>query len=71
MFCDACNKLVILKTNKVCMKCKGAVFINIAVICDTCSNNCKCCAACLKKIFIGLTNPNYKNLTAGCKSCGR
>jgi hypothetical protein len=53
------------------MSCKGAVYNNISVLCESCSNNNKCCAACLKKVYSGLENPLYKNYMGGCKNCGR
>lgn len=70
MFCDTCNKLVQLNTNKSCMNCKAAVYINISIVCESCSSANHSCAACLKKIYKGLTNPIYKNYIGGCKSCG-
>lgn len=71
MFCDTCNKLAILNVKKTCMSCKGDVYKNISVLCETCSSRNNCCAACLKKTFKGLENPIYKNSAGGCKSCGK
>lgn len=70
MFCDTCSKLAILNTNKTCMNCKGAVYNNISVLCEQCSASTRKCSSCLKNIYKGFENPNYKHLKSGCKSCG-
>lgn len=71
MLCSSCARLAILNIKKTCVNCKGAVYQNIAVICETCSATSKACAVCLKKIYKNLDNPIYKSIGPGCRSCGR
>jgi hypothetical protein len=72
MLCDTCSKLLILNTARTCIKCQGIVIQNIAVLCEACSIREKLCAACLKKVYQNkFDNPIYKNLTSGCKACGK
>ena len=66
MLCETCNKLAILYTNKKCLKCQGAITINISVVCEICSKSTNTCSACLKKLTPALTKK-----TGGCKTCGR
>lgn len=51
MLCTSCARLAILHTKRSCIKCQGAVYQNIAVLCDACSASEKTCAACLKKVI--------------------
>ena len=69
MLCNNCKKLASVDANNPCRKCKAAVLINIAVICEACSIDNKSCEVCLKKVYKGLENPIYKNYYGGCKSC--
>ena len=66
MLCDNCNKLAIVYTTKKCMKCQGAIFINISIICESCSAQNKSCSACFKKI-----QPLSNNRAKPCGSCGK
>jgi len=68
MLCESCGKLSFLHIKKSCMKCQGAVLINIALLCEPCAISAKSCSACLKKIHSQLTS---KKISPGCKSCGR
>lgn len=65
MLCSSCQKLAINIANKKCVRCKGLIQINIAVICDGCSSKEKLCSICLKKIM-----PVIKTKTNGC-GCGK
>jgi hypothetical protein len=51
MMCSSCSKLALLYvSNKQCMRCQGAVVVNMAVICEVCSATDKICTVCLKKL---------------------
>lgn len=65
MFCSTCSKLALLVTQRVCIRCNAAVFNNLSVLCEQCSNTNKICSICLKKI----QNPKPKY--QGCGHCGR
>lgn len=68
MLCGHCNKLNFLNTEKICFRCKGEVYTNIAVICDNCSINSNICAVCLKK----MNNSNVEKYKySGCGACKR
>jgi hypothetical protein len=60
MFCPGCSKLAHLFTKKNCLRCSGAVVVNIAVICEVCSIKDKICAVCLRKI------PSLSPRSGGC-----
>lgn len=64
MLCVNCSKLSYIYANKKCIRCNSNVNINIAVLCDACSNSDRLCAICLKK-----TNLN-KSQSKGC-GCGK
>lgn len=51
MLCPNCSRLATQQTNKKCNRCQGAVYTNISVLCDQCSNSSQQCAVCLKKII--------------------
>jgi len=65
MLCPNCTKLAFLQTNKKCMRCQGAVFNNLSVLCEFCSNTEKLCAVCLKKVISQVE----RNKGRGC-GCG-
>lgn len=65
MLCSGCNVLSYTYNEKICIKCKGKTSINIAILCDDCSNKDQSCAICLKKAGTSLNN----NKTSGCR-CG-
>lgn len=65
MLCTNCTKLAKLHTNKTCLRCKGAISINISVLCDKCSDNSNQCSVCLKNISKNNTKSN------GCGQCGK
>lgn len=67
MLCNTCNKLSILNSKKTCLRCKGTIYSNIAVICDNCSKNENLCAICLKKLYNTITRQRPKS---ACSSCG-
>ncbi len=50
MLCSNCAKLATAYTNKACVRCQGAVYTNISVLCDKCSTSNNQCQACLKNI---------------------
>lgn len=50
MLCSNCSKLLFTNFNKKCIKCQGAVLMNLYVLCDNCSSIQKQCAVCLKSI---------------------
>jgi hypothetical protein len=66
MLCPNCTKLATIYTNKKCIRCQGAVFVNISAICDFCSSTESQCSACLKKIV----TPAQRAAIGGC-NCGR
>jgi len=66
MLCSNCSKLATMVTHKKCVRCQGAVYININVLCDNCSNNEKQCAVCIKKIVTNI----QRATTKGC-GCGK
>jgi len=47
------------------MRCQGAVFNNLSVLCEFCSNTEKLCAVCLKKVISQVE----RNKGRGC-GCG-
>lgn len=68
MMCPTCSKLAYQVTNKKCIKCQGAVFNTLSVLCDLCSNTNKNCSVCLKKVDNSAVKKHYY---AGCKACGK
>lgn len=66
MLCPNCSKLATAHTNKSCVRCQGAVFTNISVLCDTCSASSSQCSVCLKTIL----SPAARAARKGC-NCGR
>jgi len=67
MLCNSCAKLALINANRICVRCKGAITNNLAVICDNCSSKEKLCAICLKKMHNDLSRRAPKS----CKSCGK
>lgn len=70
MFCNQCTKLAILNTNRICMRCQGAINNNLSCICDKCSLEQSLCSICLKKIDINVIQ-NKTPRRKGCKACGQ
>lgn len=66
MLCNSCAKLALINTQRACLRCKGIIFSNLAVICDNCSKNEKLCAICLKKIYDATTKQRPKSNCSGC-----
>lgn len=50
MLCANCSKLATMGMNKNCIRCQGAVYINLHVLCEGCSGKEKQCAICVKRI---------------------
>jgi len=67
MLCSNCLKLAFMSTNKKCVRCQGALFNNISVLCDNCSETHKQCSVCLKKIV----SQEERNKNRGCGCSGR
>jgi hypothetical protein len=65
MFCPGCSRLALLQAVKKCVRCQGAVNINLSVICDSCSTIAKQCAVCLKRIVT--TAERNAGRGCGCK----
>jgi len=67
MLCNTCTNLASLNAKRVCLRCKGTIYSNLAVICDNCSKNEKMCAVCLKKMYesVGKIRPK-----SNCSTCG-
>lgn len=64
MLCSSCIKLSYSEIIKPCVKCKGNARINIAILCDACSDKDSVCCICLKKTFI---NSKLNILKSGCR----
>lgn len=67
MLCNHCEKLAFLPNKRICLRCKGNILNNLAVVCDHCSKSENLCAVCLKKLI------EYKNkrVKSNCSSCGK
>lgn len=66
MLCTNCANLAVLNTHRICLRCNGMIYSNIAVICDNCSNSEKLCAICLKKIYNAANRVRTKSNCSGC-----
>lgn len=66
MLCQSCLKLSFQYIDKKCVRCKGEVLVNLAILCENCSSQDKSCAVCLKKV-----DPSAKKVlsSGGCR-CG-
>lgn len=67
MLCNSCSKLLALPSQKMCLRCRGTILLNLSVICDGCSMAEKMCSICLKKLVeaVGRIKPR-----GNCGSCG-
>lgn len=65
MLCNNCNTLSYTYNERKCIKCKSKTSINIAILCETCSDADQTCAICLKKTGTSVN----KNKITGC-GCG-
>lgn len=69
MFCTNCSKLVILQSNRVCIRCQGVITNNVSCICDVCSKEQNMCSVCLKHLGLD-ARTKTKTVGGGCKACG-
>jgi hypothetical protein len=67
MLCSNCSKLALLNSNKTCVRCKGSVLNNIAVLCDGCSIKEKKCAVCVKTIISNSDRATKRGCNCGGK----
>jgi len=67
MLCPGCSKLALLNTNRTCISCHGAVYLNLCVLCESCSSTQRKCSICLKKIV----SAAERNKGRGCGCGGR
>lgn len=68
MLCSNCSKLSLNAAQRVCVRCKGTILNNIAVICDGCSKIENMCSICLKKLINQTVARRHKS---NCSSCGK
>jgi len=67
MLCPNCSKLASLQTKKTCIRCQGAVFINIGILCDLCSRTEKKCAVCVKTVMTDTERAAKRGCNCGSK----
>lgn len=68
MLCNHCEKLALLPNKRTCLRCKGDILTNLAVICDHCSKSENLCSICLKRLV------DFKikhRARSNCSGCGK